>query len=119
MSVCRVLNFLSLSAGAILAKPLQLTIEKRQSTSVSPDILDAPFLSNIPTGTPALNTSASNAINVECNGALYGFNPSIADCEGAAQSIIRDSDQLIWGERDTGLPGDVFPLPFVVFGGRS
>lgn len=120
MFVCHILSFISLSASAILAKPLQITTEKASSPSVSPNLIDvAAFVSNISTSTPALNASAENLFSIECNGALYGFNPSIADCQGAAQSIIPDSDQLIWGERHTGLPSGTFPLPFAVFGDRA
>lgn len=119
MFVCEVFIFLSLCAVAILAKPLQITTERTPSPSVSPYLTDAAFVSDMSTSNLALNTSAENLISIDCNGDLYGFNPNIADCEGAAQSIIPDSDQLIWGERHTGLSGDVFPLPFAVFGGES
>ena len=107
MFVCQIFTFLSLCAGAILAKPLQMTTEGSASP---PNHIDVP---------PALNISAQNAMSIECNGALYGFNPNIADCEGAAQSISPDSDQMLWRERETGVRGDYFPLPFVVFGGES
>ena len=119
MFICHVFIFLSLCAGAILAKPLQKTTARTPSPSVSPNLINAAFLSDISTSILALNTSAENAFSIECNGALYGYNPNIADCEGAARSIIPDSDQLIWGERHTGLSGDIFPLPFAVFGGKS
>ncbi len=107
MFVRHVFTFLSLCVVAILAKPLQMTTEGSASPPNHIDTL------------PVLNTSAENAIGIECNGALYGFNPNIADCEGAAQSINPDSDQLLWRERHTGVDNEVFPLPFAVFGGKS
>ena len=55
---------------------------------------------------------------IQCDGALFGFNPNIADCERAAQSIIPDREQLLWGERHTSVAADFFPLPFAVFGGE-
>ncbi|KAF6228107.1 hypothetical protein HO133_007835 [Letharia lupina] len=74
-----------------------------------PDLVDA----------AAVNSSALGALSVRCDGALYGFNPNIADCEGAAQFIVPDSEQLVWGERHTGLPVGIFPLPFAVFGDKA
>lgn len=74
---------------------------------------------NTSTSTPALNTSAENILSIECNGNLYGFNPNTADCEGAALSIVPDSDQITWAERHTGVQEPFLSLPFAVFGGRS
>ena len=115
MFIWRILSFLSLCACAVLAKPLRITSENSLRSSLS-DLVNAAFVSNISSGTPALNPSAN--FNVECNGAHYGFNPNIADCERAAQSIIPDSEQLIWRERHTGTAEEFFPLPFAVFGGK-
>ena len=114
MFVCHTLTLIALYAAVILAKPLQTTNEGTASPSGSSDLIDAAFVSNLSTSAPA-----ENAFSIECNGALYGFNPNIADCEGAAQSINPDSDQMTWGERHTDLPIDTFPLPFAVFGGQS
>ena len=110
---------LSLCTIVVLAKPLQVTAEENPSASLSSGVVDAAFVSNISTGSSAWNTSAENSFNVECDGNLYGFYPNIADCEGAVQSFDPDSEQIIWGERHTGLPIETFPLPFVVFGGKS
>ena len=107
MCVRPIFTFLSLCGGAILAKPLQMTTEGSASPANHIDVL------------PVLNTFEENALSVSCNGALYGFNPNIADCEGAAQMFNPDSDQLLWQERHTGVESDFFPLPFAVFGGKS
>ena len=119
MFLCHIFSFLSLCAVAILAKPLQITSGNAPRQSVSANLIDAAFASDVSTSTSALNNSAQNSMSIDCNGALYGFNPNIADCQGAAQAIVPDIHQTIWGERHTGLPGDVFPLPFAVFGGES
>lgn len=118
MFIWLIFSSLSLCAGAILAKPVQKTKENPPSPSVLTSPIDAAFVSDISISSPALNTSATNSLQIECNGAVYGFDPNIADCQGAAQSIIPDTDQMIWGERHTGLPDDIFPLPFAVFGGK-
>lgn len=116
MFVCRILSFSSLSVSAALAKPLRITNENNLSPSLS-NVIDLAFGSNVSNGTTAMEPSAN--FNVQCNGALYGFNPNIADCERAAQSIIPDREPFIWGERHTGLSIEFFPLPFAVFGGKS
>ena len=119
MFIHHIISFLSLCAGTILAKPLQLPTDESLSRRVSPDPIDAALMSNVSTTTlPVLNTSAANTFSINCNGALYGFNPNIADCEGAAQSIAPDAEQFIWQERHTGTRGAFFPLPFAVFGGE-
>ena len=112
-------SVLSLCTIVVLAKPLQLTTEENPSASLSSSAVDAAFVSNISTSSSALNTSAENAFNVECDGNRYGFYPNIADCEGAVQTIAPDSEQMVWGQRHTGLPMGTFALPFAVFGGKS
>lgn len=115
MFVCRIFSFLSLCAAAVLAKPLQIVDESALSSSRS-SLIDAAFVSNLSNSTPALD--ASGSFNLECDGALYGFYPNIADCENAAQSVVPDTEQLIWRERRTGSEDEYFPLPFAVFGGK-
>ena len=115
MFVCRVLSFSLLSISAALAKPLRITNENNLSPSLS-NVIDLAFGSNVSNSTTAMEAPAN--FNVQCDGALYGFNPNIADCERAAQSIIPDREPFIWGERHTGLTVDFFPLPFAVFGGK-
>lgn len=112
MFICRIFSFVSLYTGAVLAKPLRIVNENTLSPSVS-NVVDAAFGSNVSTSTLALAN-----YNIECNGTLYGFNPNIADCENAAQSIMPDREQITWSERRPGSPGDFFSLPFAVFGGK-
>ena len=118
MPLRRAFSLLSLCAVAVLAKPLQMINGDTLSPSVS-DLVDAAFVPNSSTSISAVDTSTMNALITQCDGALYGFNPDIADCQGAAHSIMPDTDQLIWGERHKGLDIDFFPLPFAVFGGKS
>ena len=115
MFICHILSFLSLCISAALAKPLRITNEDNLSPSL-PSLIDLAFGSNASNGTTAMGPAA--IFNVQCDGPLYGFNPNIVDCERAAQSIIPDREQLVWGERNTGLPFEIFPLPFAVFGGK-
>ena len=105
----------SLCTVVVLAKPLQLS----PSASLSSSVVNAAFVSNISTGSSALNTTAENAFTIECDGNRYGFNPNIADCEGAVQTIAPEWEPFVWGQRHTGLPPGTFTLPFAVFGGKS
>ena len=104
----------SLCTIVVRAKPLQ-----SPSASLSSSVVDAAFVSNISTGSSALNTTAENAFNIKCDGNRYGFNPNIADCEGAVQTIAPEWEPFVWGQRHTGLPVGTFTLPFAVFGGKS
>ena len=57
------------------------------------------------------------SFDIQCDGARYGFNPSLSDCESARSNIAPDLDPFNFGERHTGLPHDTFPLPYIVMGG--
>ena len=112
-------SVLSLCTIVILAKPLQMSTEENRNASLSSSVVDAAFVSNVSTSSGALNTTAENAFNIECDGNRYGFNPNIADCEGAVQTIAPEWEPFVWGQRHTGLPVGTFTLPFAVFGGKS
>lgn len=119
MFASHIFNIVSLCTVAIFAKPLQMMTKNTSSLSMSPDLIDATFMPNTSASTPALNTSVENFLSIECNGDLYGFNPNIADCEGAALFIPPDSDQMTWAERHTGARYPFARLPFAVFGDRA
>ena len=114
MFISRAIGFSLVCAVAVIAKPLQIVDENSLNPSVSNIV--HPLVLNTSTDILAPDPSANWLL--ECNGALYGFNPNIADCERAAGTINPDGDQMTWGERHTGLPLDVFALPFAVFGGK-
>ena len=103
----------------VLAKPLEVTKTQALVLPELQNLTNSIFASDLGAGTSTSTISTENAFNIQCNGALYGFNPNVADCENAAQTINPDSDQMTWGERHTGLPRDIFILPFAVFGGRG
>ena len=115
MFVNRIIDFSLLYALTAVAKPLQIVSENSLSPSVSNIVQDS-LVSNISRASSTPDPLGSYV--VRCNGDLYGYNPNIVDCERAAAAIIPDGEQLIWGERHTGLPQDIFPLPFAIFGGK-
>lgn len=104
-------------ALAILATPLQGTDGQNMdlSTALNLPSLD---LSSAPNATvQALNASSGGGLDIRCDGAKYGFNPSLSDCEGARSYIVPESEQFVFGERHTGLPKSTFALPYIIMGG--
>lgn len=95
------------------ATPLQSQDVQPLVANISTNMI---FPENMDTSTTI--GSGGNALNVQCNGNTYGFNPNIADCEQAKSYIVPDSEQILWGERHTGLPAEIFPLPYAIFGGK-
>ena len=105
----------SIWALALSAMPLQGTHGQtvKVSTATSLDLLvpsNASFQD--------LDAPSGRNLNVRCDGAKYGFNPSLADCEGARSYIAPESTQFTFGDRHTGLPEGTFPLPYMMMGGR-
>ena len=64
-------------------------------------------------------TSPGTALDMVCNGAEFGFSPSISDCQSAYKHLAPDTDQYQWGMRHThtGMKGPIFPLPYRIMGG--
>ena len=58
---------------------------------------------------PALN------INHRCD-TIYGIYPDIGDCQDALAAMSAGSEQMVFGERNTGLPSSAIALPFLIFG---
>ena len=77
-----------------------------------------PALRPTPTALPHYPAALGN-FHVECDGATYGFNPNIVDCEDAKTYVVMDPKPRIFGERHTGLPDDIVPLPYRVMGGKQ
>ena len=104
---------------AILAIPFQETHVQTMALSTAPNAtsLDLSFPSNV--SVEELNAPSAWGLYIRCNGARYGFNPSLADCEGARSYITPDSNKITFGERHTGLPETTFPLPYMIMGGTS
>ena len=56
-----------------------------------------------------------NSIETQCS-EIFGLNPVFSDCQSARDYISPDVVQYSWGNRHTGLPGNVFPLPYRIMG---
>ena len=113
--------FMSFSTwfSAILAIPFQETHVQTMPLVTLPNTtsLDLLFPSNV--SVEELNAPSARGLNIRCDGGRYGFNPSLADCEGARSYIAPDLNKITFGERHTGLPDTTFPLPYMIMGGTS
>ena len=77
-------------------------------------VLTAPQNLTYSTNRPNESSPALN-INHRCD-TLYGVYPDIGDCQDALASMSAGSEQMIFGERNTGLPSTAIALPFLIFG---
>ena len=102
-------------ALTILATPLQGIDGQTINLSTAPNLMSLGLLS--PSTTQDLNASTRNGFDIRCDGAKYGFNPPLSDCESARSHIAPDSEQFSFGDRHTGLPESTFPLPYMIMGG--
>lgn len=109
---------LVLSFGLILsATPFQPTEDSTLELSATPNIVKPIVPSNA--SVPPLNASAENGFNIRCDGETYGYNPNILDCEDAKEYLVPDLRTRTFGERHTGLPADIVPLPYRIMGDKG
>ena len=101
----------------VSAKQFQPREDSVQMLSAASIIVKPTSLSNI--SLAALNASAENRFNVHCDGATYGYNPNIIDCEQAVDYLIPDTTIWTFGQRHTGLPEVTVPLPYRIMGDRG
>lgn len=112
--------FMSLSFWPLLtlATPIHVTNDQTVNlfTGLNLTAPDRLFPSNV--SIQDLDASSGRGLNIQCDGAKYGFNPSLSDCELARSYIAPDTEQMDFGERHTGLPESTFPLPYIIMGGK-
>ena len=86
------------------------TIQLSPSDQISP--------ANISQNDDVARFNASNDLQIQCDGEKYGFNPNVTDCQDARAYYKRSSKPFTYGERHSGHPIEVFPLPFRLMGGK-
>lgn len=87
-----------------------------QTTQLSPSNQILP--ANVSKDGNTATFNASNDLQIQCDGEKYGFNPNVTDCQDARSYYKRSSKLFTYGERHSGHPIDVFPLPFRLMGGK-
>ncbi|KAF6237650.1 hypothetical protein HO173_003851 [Letharia columbiana] len=101
----------------VSATTSQPTEDSALKLSAIPNIVEPIFPSNA--SVPTSNASAENGFTIRCDGEAYGYNPNILDCEDAKEYLLPDASTWTFGERHTGLPADILPLPYLVMGDRG
>ena len=66
-----------------------------------------------------LNLTGSEDTHIECNGASYGFDLDVSDCEEAKAFVTFGRDQLQWVERNTPWQKEHVPLPYRAMGSKA
>ena len=66
-----------------------------------------------------LNLTGSEDTHIECDGASYGFDLDVFDCEEAKKYIPPGRDQVQWVERDTAWQKEHVPLPYRSMGSKA
>ena len=92
----------------VLAKPLQTST---QSGDLYP-------LSMSNDSATSSNTLGFENIHVECNGASYGSDLDITDCELAKAFVPANSEEIIWAGRN-GMVKQYHPLPYRSMGSKA
>ena len=66
-----------------------------------------------------LNVTSSTDVHIQCDGASYGFDLDISDCEEAEAYFPIYPDQVQWAERHTGSQKQIFSLPYRAMGDKA
>ena len=118
MLVPSILLFVSFWTSAISATPMKSPNSQSINLPAALNLTTLDLLSPSNASTKDLSVSSGRGLNIQCDGAKYGFNPSLADCEGARGYFVPDSAQRTFAERHTGFSSEeVFPLPYMIMGG--
>ena len=101
----------------ISTTPFQPNEDSALKLSPTPNIVKPIFSPNA--SISQLNVSTENVLNIRCDGETYGYNPNIPDCEDAKEYLVPDTKMWTFGERHTGLPEPILPLPYRLMGDRG
>ena len=104
------------SISLVAAKPL--TTQDYQALDLTLPRVPSTLLFSADQPIRSVNTSTGDRLVIQCDGARFGYNANLRDCQSAQDYFYPDSEQRTWKERSTpGLTEDDFPLPFRVMGG--
>lgn len=86
------------------SNPLPFDLEPTSASNPSPTLL---------------NVTSSEDVHIQCDGASYGFDLDISDCEEAMAYFPTYPDQVQWAERHTASQTQIFPLPYRAMGDKA
>lgn len=101
----------------VLAKPPNVAVVVGPSTNLLGENLNLISASN--ESFTWLNVTGGKDIHVQCDGASYGFDLDIHDCERAKAYVPASPEQVQWAERHTGWQKQIFPLPYRAMGEKA
>ncbi len=105
-------------AGGFIASATPTLVEPTEDSasklSPVPNIVKPIFSSSA--SVLSLNSSAETSNSIRCDGETYGYNPNIVDCAEAKEYLVPDAVIWTFGERHTGLPREILPLPYRIMG---
>ena len=68
---------------------------------------------------PSPDTTVTNSLTIHCDGATYGYNPSIPDCESTSKYLTPDDEIWTFKDRTMDFPPDTAFLPFLIMGDQA
>ena len=101
----------------ISATPLQPVQDSASELSLIPSLVKAIYPLNV--SVSPVDASEDNGFKIRCDGDTYGYNPNVFDCEVAKEYVYPGATMYTFGERHTGLPDGIVPLPYRVMGDRG
>lgn len=121
------LGYASCIGTLVLAKPLALNSSEAYKSSLYTKLslpsdlqaLDLNSLSPSNGPTASLNVTGGPDLHIQCDGASYGFDLDIEDCERAKAYVPPGSEQVQWAERHTGWQKRIMPLPYRSMGDKA
>lgn len=117
-----VLGLASCIATLVLASPVVLSSDYNNSEIHPASKLLALNLeptSPLNESITSLGVIGTEDTHIHCDGASYGFDLGILDCEEAKTYFPAGSNQLLWAERNTGWQKKIFQLPYRAMGDRA
>lgn len=84
--------------------PLPFDLEPTSASNPSPTLV---------------NVTSSEDVHIQCDGASYGFDLDISDCEEAMAYFPTYPDQVQWAERHTDSQTQIFSLPYRAMGDKA
>ena len=109
-----VLGLASYVGNLISATPIAL-VGNGQGSSLD---LNSYLPSNGSAESP-FNLTGSEDIHIQCDGASYGFDLDVSDCEEATAYVPPGRDQILWVERNSTSKEKHVPLPYRSMGSKA
>ena len=68
---------------------------------------------------PSLNVTIDKDEHIQCDGASYGFDLDIVDCEEAKAEVPAGTEEHLWAERHDGWQKKILALPYRTMGDKA